>query len=112
MLTVVGMTLYLIFKFMNKFKFTRESGRIFELSHQLNDTELSEDEGKELNKLLKNNPEGQLIFLSLRDQDLSLSERLQNRSIHEKTLGESEPKETPKAKSKPDAKADDTAKAG
>ncbi|WDE96661.1 hypothetical protein PQO03_01595 [Lentisphaera profundi] len=84
---------------MSKFKFTRESRRIFELSHQLNDTELSEDEGTELNKLLKNNPEGQLIFLSLRDQDLSLSDRLQNRSIHEKTLGESEPKKKTDSKS-------------
>jgi hypothetical protein len=74
---------------MKKFKFTRDSRRIFELSHKYNDAELNDTEGQELNDLLKDNHEGQIIFLSLRDQELSLSDRLKNRSIHEKTLGES-----------------------
>ena len=72
---------------MDKVKLNRESRRLFELMHKSHETELNESEELELNSMLKKSEELRLIFLSMRDQHISLDERLKNRRTSDHVLG-------------------------
>ncbi|NQZ60282.1 MAG: hypothetical protein HRT88_22765 [Lentisphaeraceae bacterium] len=71
---------------MSKFKFTKKSKRVFELSQKLNDGLISESEGQELNQLIKDDAELQLIYLGLREQELELTSRFSGTVIADRPL--------------------------
>jgi len=71
---------------MNKFKFDKKSKRVFELSQKLNDGLINDCEGAELNSLIKDEPDLQLLYLSLREQELEMTERFSGSSIHDRPL--------------------------
>ena len=85
---------------MEKIKLNRQSRRLFELMHQSHEAELNEKETLELNSLLKESEELRLIFLSMRDQHISLDERLKNRRTNDHVLGFDDSPQEPKESSK------------
>lgn len=85
---------------MDKVKLNRQSRRLFELMHQSHEAELNEKETLELNSLLKESEELRLIFLSMRDQHISLDERLKNRRTNDQVLGFDDSPQEPKESSK------------
>lgn len=86
---------------MNKIKLNKQSRHLFELMHKVHENDLSEADQSELNKILKESEELRLIFLSMRDQHISLDERLRNRLISDHVLGF---KETEQNESEPEKK--------
>ena len=85
---------------MDKVKLNRESRRLFELMHKSHETELDENEALELNTMLKESEELRLIFLSMRDQHISLDERLKNRRTSDHVLGHNDNPEQTRSLSK------------
>ena len=67
-------------------KFDKKSARLFELAHKFNDGLLSDEEGAELNEILRDDEDAQLVFLEARDQQLELEERFSGTRLDERPL--------------------------
>ena len=71
---------------MSKYKFTKKSKRVFELTQKMLDGLINDDEGVELNELIKDDEELQILYLSLREQELELEERFHSSQVSDRPL--------------------------